>query len=136
MIVLREDGSGLKNLACGFLTDMGRFNTIKYCPSRIVPKEGRMRGAGSQQQEIERLCRALCVLQTPDEAQRLLSDLCTPREIGDLAQRLEVATMLAEGTSYLGVSSATGASSTTVSRVSKCLNGAVGGYRLVLERLD
>ena len=29
----------------------------------------------------------------------------------------------------------TGASSTTVSRVSKCLNGAAGGYRVVLDRL-
>ena len=44
--------------------------------------------------------------------------------------------MLAAGASYLDVSHATGASSTTVSRASMCLNGAAGGYRMVLERLD
>ena len=44
--------------------------------------------------------------------------------------------MLREGHSYVDVSSATGASSTTVSRVSKCLNGPRGGYRVVLGRID
>ena len=89
----------------------------------------------SQDQAIEQLCSALCSLETPDEAQALLGDLCTKREIAELAQRLQVAVMLREGRSYLEVSRATGASSTTVSRVSKCLNGEVGGYRLVLDRL-
>ena len=83
-----------------------------------------------------RLLEALCSLGSADEARAFLSDLCTPREIEDLSQRLEVATMLAAGASYLDVSHATGATSTTVSRVSKCLNGAAGGYRMVLERLD
>ena len=39
------------------------------------------------------------------------------------------------GKPYLSVQEQTGASSTTVSRVSKCLNGAAGGYRVVLDRL-
>ena len=83
-----------------------------------------------------RLLEALCSLGSADEARAFLSDLCTPREIEDLSQRLEVATMLAAGSSYLGVSRVTGASSTTVSRVSKCLNRGTGGYRMVLSRLD
>lgn len=91
---------------------------------------------GVGETERRRLLEALCSLESADEAQALLSDLCTPREIEDLSQRLEVATMLAAGASYVDVSHATGASSTTVSRVSKCLNGTVGGYRLVLSRLD
>ena len=85
--------------------------------------------------ELERLARALCSLDTPEEARALLSDLCTPRELDDLSQRLEVARLLSEGRSYVGVSRSTGASSTTVSRVSKCLNGPAGGYRTVLARL-
>jgi TrpR-related protein YerC/YecD len=92
-------------------------------------------GDMSQERMIERLCAALCTLQTPDEARSLLADLCTKRETSELAQRLEVAIMLSEGKSYLEVSRATGASSTTVSRVSKCLNGEAGGYRVVLGRL-
>lgn len=82
-----------------------------------------------------RLCEALCALSTPAEASRLLRDLCTTREISELAQRLEVAALLDAGSSYLEVSAATGASSTTVSRVSKCLKSPTGGYRLVLDRL-
>lgn len=84
---------------------------------------------------VERLLEAVCSLESAEEARAFLLDLCTPREIVDLAQRLEVALLLSEGTSYLKVSKLTGASSTTVSRVSKCLNGREGGYRLVLGRL-
>ncbi len=93
-------------------------------------------GEASHEQMIERLCVALCALRTPEEAHALLADLCTRRETSELAQRLEVAVMLRAGKSYVEVSRVTGASSTTVSRVSKCLNGEVGGYRLVLDRLD
>lgn len=90
----------------------------------------------AQESAIDRLYAALCSLETSAEAQALLCDLCTPHEVEELARRLEVAMLLREGQSYLTVSQATGASSTTVSRVSKCLNGKVGGYRLVLDRLD
>lgn len=90
---------------------------------------------GAGQDALDRLFSALCSLETLDEAAALLHDLCTPREIEDLSQRLEVAELLSEGRSYVDVIRATGASSTTVSRVSKCLNGPAGGYRLVLARL-
>ena len=86
--------------------------------------------------ELERLLEALVSLRTKGEARALLHDLFTPREVADLSQRLEVARLLAAGTSYVEVSHATGASSTTVSRVSKCLNGDAGGYRTVLARLS
>ncbi len=85
--------------------------------------------------EAQRLYSALRSLETEEEARAFLGDLCTPREIADLSQRLDVAQMLQEGHSYVDVSRATGASSTTVSRVSKCLNGERGGYRLVLGRI-
>ena len=94
-----------------------------------------MAHADENNDERGRLARALCALRTPEEARALLADLCTPRELADLAQRLEVARLLADGCSYVDVSRATGASSTTVSRVSKCLNGPAGGYRAVLGRL-
>lgn len=85
--------------------------------------------------EIERLYKAVCLVETTQEAEALLADLCTPREIEDFAQRLDVARRLAEGESYVSVSEHTGASSTTVSRVSKCLHGARGGYTTILGRL-
>lgn len=85
--------------------------------------------------EVQRLYEAVSSLSSAEEAQAFFGDLCTPREIVELSQRLEVARLLAQGRSYLDVSRATGTSSTTVSRVSKCLNGERGGYRLVLGRL-
>lgn len=93
------------------------------------------RAAGPDRLALGRLARALCSLETPEEAEAFLSDVCTPGELCDLSQRLEVARLLDAGSSYVDVSAATGASSTTVSRVSKCLNGPAGGYRLVLRRL-
>ncbi len=82
------------------------------------------------------LCKALCTLATVDEARAFLEDICSRREIEELSQRFAVAHLLDEGASYVEVSRCTGASSTTVSRVSKCLNGSTGGYRIVLDRLD
>ena len=95
-----------------------------------------MRDDEARQRTYDRLYASMCTLQTPEEACNYLADICSAKELDDLAQRLEVATMLAAGAPYVEVSKATGASSTTVSRVSKCLNGARGGYRLVLSRMD
>lgn len=86
-------------------------------------------------ESAQTLARALVSLASSEEASALLLDLCTPREIEDLSQRLEVARLLDAGEPYLSVQQKTGASSTTVSRVSKCLNGSVGGYRSVLDHL-
>ncbi len=66
-----------------------------------------------------------------------LADLLTPREVCDLAQRLQVARCLDEGEPYVQVQAPRRqASSTTVSRVSKALNGEYGGYRRLLIRLE
>lgn len=82
----------------------------------------------------QELLSVLAELSTPEEVEAFLLDLCTLKEIADLSQRLEVARLLDSGESYLSVQQRTGASSTTVSRVSKCLNGSAGGYRAVLAR--
>ena len=83
-----------------------------------------------QDEDAALLLSALSSLGSADEAAELLLDLCTPREISDLSQRLEVAVLLSQGHSYADVIHATGASSTTVSR------GPVGGYRRALARLE
>ena len=61
------------------------------------------------------LLRALVSLDDPTAALALLQDLCTPRELEDLSQRLEVARMLDAGVSYARIQAATGASATTTS---------------------
>jgi TrpR-related protein YerC/YecD len=50
-------------------------------------------------------------------------------------QRLAVARMLAGGVHYPEIQRVTGASPTTISRVSRCVNYGSGGYEKVIERL-
>lgn len=85
--------------------------------------------------DVESLLEALLTLRHPDEVFAFLEDVCTVREIQDLAQRLAVARMLDEGKHYSDIEAATGASSTTISRVSRSLNYGADGYRVVLDRL-
>ena len=85
--------------------------------------------------EVDELLRALLILGTEDEAYALLLDLCTIREIQDMAQRLQVARMLAAGEHYSAIQVTTGASATTISRVSKSLNYGADGYARVLGKL-
>jgi TrpR-related protein YerC/YecD len=86
--------------------------------------------------EVEALLKAFGTLETPDEVYAFLQDVCTIREIRDMAQRLAVARMLAAGEHYSHIQEVTGASSTTISRVSRCLNYGADGYRMLLERWD
>ena len=85
--------------------------------------------------EVDDLLRALLLLDTEDEAFALLIDLCTIREIHDMAQRLEVARRLAAGEHYAAIQDTTGASATTISRVSKSLNYGADGYTAILSKL-
>ena len=85
--------------------------------------------------EVDELLRAFLLLNTEDEAYALLLDLCTIREIQDMAQRLQVARMLAAGEHYSAIQVTTGASATTISRVSKSLNYGADGYARVLGKL-
>ena len=85
-------------------------------------------------QDTDLLCDALLKLENIEEAYAFLEDVCTIKEIKDLSQRLRVAKMLRDGTSYLQISRETGASTATISRVSRCLEYGAGGYKTVLER--
>ncbi|QWT18255.1 TrpR-like protein YerC/YecD [Collinsella sp. zg1085] len=87
-------------------------------------------------EDVDQLVESFLLLKSKEEVRAFLVDLCTPREITDLAQRLEVARVLDDGKPYVEAQAHTGASSTTVSRVSKALNGTWGGYRNVLIRLN
>ena len=64
-----------------------------------------------------------------------LTDLCTIKELQDMAQRLSAAKMLKNGENYLNIASEIGISTATISRVSRALNYGTGGYDMVLEKL-
>ena len=86
--------------------------------------------------ELEELLRAFLVLTSTQETKALLDDLCTPKEVQAMAQRLQVARLLREGRTFTDIADRTGASSATIARVNRCLQAGPGGYRTVLDRLD
>ena len=83
----------------------------------------------------EKLFKAILSLKTETECTAFFDDICTIQELEALAQRLEVACLLNEGKSYIDINKATGASTATICRVSKCLNYGEGGYKTAIERL-
>jgi TrpR-related protein YerC/YecD len=85
--------------------------------------------------EVEDLLAAFAAIDDKDTLFSLLEDLFTIREIRESSQRLAVARMLDEGKSYAKIEQATGASATTIARVSKCLSYGSGGYRAALDLL-
>lgn len=86
--------------------------------------------------EVDDLLRVLAELDDEDTIFALLEDLFTIREIKDTSQRLTVARLLSAGKSYAAIEEETGASATTIARVSKCLSYGAGGYEIALGILD
>lgn len=82
------------------------------------------------------LCQALLSLRTQAECYAFLEDICTIKEILNIAQRLTVTKMLAKGASYAEIGKKTGVSTATISRISKCYAYGTGGYRLVIRRCE
>ena len=85
--------------------------------------------------DVDMLLEALSAIDDADTMFALLEDLFTVREIRETSQRLAVAKMLDEGKPYKAIEEATGASATTIARVSKCLSYGAGGYRAALDAL-
>ena len=84
--------------------------------------------------DLRKLSEAFLSLETPQEVERFLRDLCTLSELEATAHRWEVAQLLDKGLPYLEIAERTHASTTTVTRVAHWLRHGEGGYRLALER--
>lgn len=84
---------------------------------------------------VDQLFRAILLLKNEDDCYSFFEDICTINEIKSIAQRLEVAKMLQEGTTYEEIAKLTGASTATISRVKRCLHYGADGYQLVLKRM-
>lgn len=84
---------------------------------------------------LQNFFKAILSLKTLEECDMFFDDICTIQEIEALSQRFEVAMLLCEGKSYNDINRLTGASTTTIGRVSKCLNYGDGGYKTAIERI-
>jgi len=92
----------------------------------------------TQKENREDLALALTSVNTAEEMERFLVDLCTPAELRALSERWHVAKMLDKGEqSYREINALTGISSTTIGRVARFLKDEPHqGYRTVLDRLQ
>lgn len=81
------------------------------------------------------LTAAILSLQTAEECQEFLTDLCTGAEIEQFAQRLRAAKLLLKGQTYAQIIAQTDISSATLSRVSNCVHRGTGAYKEVLDRI-
>ncbi|MBP5373134.1 MAG: hypothetical protein J6Y44_03005 [Clostridia bacterium] len=88
-----------------------------------------------QNESTERLFSVIAEIKTAKECADFFEDLCTIKEIQDMAQRLETAILLGEHENYQAISAKVGVSSATISRVNRCLNYGSGGYRAVVGKI-
>lgn len=86
-----------------------------------------------KQQKKDALCRLLAETADPGDIAALLDDLCTPKEIENMAERLLTARLLLEGCTYTQVMAQADISSATLSRVSRCVQQGKG-YSKLLKR--
>ncbi|MBE7009085.1 MAG: hypothetical protein E7422_08130 [Ruminococcaceae bacterium] len=84
--------------------------------------------------ETDHLFEAILSLESVEECYRFFDDLCTYSEILAMSQRYQVAEELFAGKTFTQISKGIGASSTTITRVNRCMNYGAGGYKTALER--
>jgi TrpR-related protein YerC/YecD len=89
-----------------------------------------------QTDDVSELLLTILDLEDLDGAARFFRDLCTVGELRDMAQRWAVVRLLDAGMHYAEISSRTGASTATITRIASWLHHGEGGYRAALDRLD
>ena len=87
-------------------------------------------------ESFDKLFEAVLKLKNLEDCRMFFEDVCTIKELQDISQRLEVASLLSEKKNYQEVCKITGASTATISRVNKCLLYGRGGYKKVLSEGD
>ncbi len=85
---------------------------------------------------LNQLLKAIVSIENTEECEKFLEDICTVQELEKMAQRLEAAKLLLQGKTYEQVIEETQISSTTLSRVSRCLKYGNGGYKLIIEKQE
>lgn len=86
-------------------------------------------------ESVDRLFETILNLQSVEECYAYFEDLCTIKEIKDMAQRLDTAILLSQGYSYQKITERVEISTATIGRVSRALNYGSGGYRAAIEKL-
>lgn len=84
-----------------------------------------------KQQKLEELYQLLAKTDDPRAIAALFDDLCTRKELDNMAERLFAAKLLLEGNTYSQVMAQADISSATLSRVSRCVQYGEGYSKLL-----
>lgn len=84
--------------------------------------------------EFTQLFQAILSIDNIEECKSFFEDICTVQELEKMAQRLEAAKLLLQGQTYEQVIEKTSISSTTLSRVSRCIRYGNGGYKTIIDK--
>ena len=85
----------------------------------------------SKNNDINELFSLILSLKTLEDCEILFEDLCTAKELEQMAQRVKAAKLLKEGKTYNQVMQECEISSATLSRVSRCVQNGKGYKTLV-----
>ena len=85
----------------------------------------------AKQERIENLLKLITSIDNVEDCRALFDDLCTARELENMAERCYAARLLMEGNTYQQVMDQADISSATLSRVSRCVQYGKGYSRLL-----
>ncbi|MBO4265318.1 MAG: hypothetical protein J5922_04505 [Clostridia bacterium] len=89
-----------------------------------------------QNESTDRLFALISLLDTQEECRAFFEDLCTIKEIQDMAQRLDTAFLLAKGESYISIAEKVKVSTATISRVNRALSYGCDGYKNAIAKME
>ena len=84
-----------------------------------------------KQQKIDDLFQLIAGIQDPEQVRALFDDLCTRKEMANMAERVFAAKLLLEGNTYNQIMAQSDISSATLSRVSRCVQYGKGYSQLL-----
>lgn len=90
----------------------------------------------AKQQRIEALFELIASVDDKEQIRALFDDLCTRKEIDNMAERVFAAKLLLQGNTYSQVMSQADISSATLSRVSRCVQYGSGYSKLLKENQE
>ncbi len=85
-------------------------------------------------QHIDDLYELIAAITDPKDIRALFDDMCTRKEIENMAERIFAAKLLMQGNTYSQVMAQADISSATLSRVSRCVQYGSGYSRLLKEK--
>ena len=88
----------------------------------------------TKKDKIRYLFELLAKIDDPDRIEELFDDLCTVKELENMAERIFAARLLLEGKTYNQVMAESTISSATLSRVSRCVQYGSGYSQLLSPR--